>query len=133
MLVLFIGVVSLCAHKNKGQEEKTVSEKVERSIDTEEDVAVKDNNTAKINGLEVPAYDKNDEVIRRTAYTVSYNHETKIPKWVAWHLTADHVDGSLKRKDFDFTDDMSVVDPKGYKSDYWCNRIRSQGNHRKEW
>ena len=119
VLVLFIGVVSLCAHKNKGQEEKTVSEKVERSIDTEEDVAVKDNNTAKINGLEVPAYDKNDEVIRRTAYTVSYNHETKIPKWVAWHLTADHVDGSLKRKDFDFTDDMSVVDPKGYKSDYY--------------
>ena len=119
VLVLIVGVVSLCAHKNKGQEEKTVSEKVERSIDTEEDVAVKDNNTAKINGLEVPAYDKNDEVIRRTAYTVSYNHETKIPKWVAWHLTADHVDGSLKRKDFDFTDDMSVVDPKGYKSDYY--------------
>lgn len=119
VLVLIIGLVSLCAHKNKGQEENTVSEKVERCIDAKEDVAVQDNNTVNDNALEVPAYDKNDEVIRRTAYTVSYNHETKIPNWVAWHLTADHVDGPVKRKNVDFTDDMSVADPKGYKSDYY--------------
>ena len=47
VLVLIVGVVSLCAHKNKGQEEKTVSEKVERCIDAKEDVAVQDNNTVK--------------------------------------------------------------------------------------
>ncbi len=60
-------------------------------------------------------------MIRRLAYTLSYNHETRLPNWVAWHLTADHVDGPVKRKDVDFTDDESVAAPKGCKSDYYCS------------
>ena len=125
-VALLMGVTALCAHKMEKQDKGTVlteekNERVGDKLEGESEVESESESEceAGVASLEVPAYDKNDEVIRRTAYTVSYNHETKIPKWVAWHLTADHVDGPLKRKDFDFMDDMSVVDPKGYKSDYY--------------
>ena len=29
-----------------------------------------------------------EQILRRTAYVASYNKETKLPNWVAWHLTA---------------------------------------------
>ena len=124
VVALLMGVTALCAHKTEKQDKEAAltEEKRDRIVEADEERELKsteDKGTEDVSALEVPAYDKNDEVIRRLAYTVSYNHETKIPKWVAWHLTADHVDGPLKRKDFDFTDDMSVVDPKGYKSDYY--------------
>lgn len=135
VVALLMGVTALCAHKTEKLDKETALTE-EKSDRATEDVDDSDANDAEnreaddansgnksaveaVSALEVPAYGKNEEVIRRLAYTVSYNHETKIPKWVAWHLTADHVDGPLKRKDFDFTDDMSVVDPKGYKSDYY--------------
>ena len=124
VVALLMGVTALCAHKTEKKDKGTAltEEKRDRIVEADEERELKsteDKGTEAVASLEVPAYDKNDEVIRRLAYTVSYNHETKIPKWVAWHLTADHVDGPVKRKNVDFTDDMSVVDPKGYKSDYY--------------
>lgn len=61
---------------------------------------------------------KTSETIkRRTAYTVSYNHNTRQPNWVAWTLTRAHASGKLKRGDFE--DDMDMPSPKGTKADYF--------------
>ena len=54
---------------------------------------------------------------RRFAYTVSYNHGTRQPNWVAWTLTRSHASGKLKRGDFE--DDMDMPSPKGTKADYF--------------
>lgn len=75
------------------------------------------------NELEIPVtYGDIEETRRnRSSYTVSYNHETKQPNWVAWVLTADETDGPIKKKDYTFEDDDDIPDPKGYKSDYYMS------------
>jgi endonuclease G len=137
VVALLMGVTALCAHKTEKQDKETVLTE-EKSDRATEDVDGSDANDAEnreaddansgnksavedVSALEVPAYGKNEEVIRRLAYTLSYNHETRLPNWVAWHLTANHVDGPVKRKDVDFTDDESVAAPKGCKSDYYSS------------
>jgi endonuclease G len=39
-----------------------------------------------------------EQIIKRIAYTVSFNSTTKCPNWVAWKLTKDHTDGPYSRK-----------------------------------
>ena len=124
VVALLMGVTALCAHKTEKQDKETVltEEKRDRIVEADEERELKsteDKGTEDVSALEVPAYGKNEEVIRRLAYTLSYNHETRLPNWVAWHLTADHVDGPVKRKDGDFTDAESVAAPKGCKSEYY--------------
>ena len=70
-------------------------------------------------GLEIPIYKGklSQTIKRRTAYTVSYNHDTRQPNWVAWVLTREHASGNLPRADFE--DDMDMPSPKGTKADYY--------------
>lgn len=44
-------------------------------------------------GLELPAPLKGvpEKILKRTAYTVSYNSERKVPNWVAWELNRDRL------------------------------------------
>lgn len=53
-------------------------------------------------GLEIPVSKvKVSETIKhRLAYTVSYNHDTRQPNWVAWVLTGEHASGKLPRGKF---------------------------------
>ncbi len=44
------------------------------------------------------AVDRPEQILERIAYSVSYNHETRCPNWVAWTLTAEHTDGPHTRK-----------------------------------
>ena len=69
--------------------------------------------------LEIPKTPKgvSSTVKRRTAYTVSYNHDNREPNWVAWVLTSNHASGKLPRGDFQ--DDMDMPSPKGTKADYY--------------
>lgn len=39
-----------------------------------------------------------EQIIKRIAYTVSFNSTTKCPNWVAWKLTREHTDGPFSRK-----------------------------------
>lgn len=73
--------------------------------------------------LEIPLNPEGLEETRRSraSYTVSYNHKTKQPNWVAWILTADETNGPINKKDYDFEDDDDIPDPKGYKSDYFTS------------
>lgn len=59
------------------------------------------------------------QILRRTGYTVSYNRETKLPNWVAWHLTDDRTKGPAKRSGVDFTADTDVPAPRAEDSDYY--------------
>lgn len=72
-----------------------------------------------MDGLEIPVGNKQlSQTIRhRMAYTVSYNHDTRQPNWVAWVLTKEHASGKVQRVDFE--DDMDMPSPKGYKADYY--------------
>lgn len=56
-------------------------------------------------------------ILRKTSYIVSYNQETKLPNWVAWHLTADHTDGPYKRL-ANFHEDEDVPQPRATPYDY---------------
>ena len=70
-------------------------------------------------GMEIPVSKKkvSQTIRKRFAYTVSYNHDTRQPNWVAWSLTRAHASGKLKRGDFE--DDMDMPSPKGTKADYY--------------
>lgn len=50
----------------------------------------------------------------RLGYAVSFNPDTKVPDWAAFHLTADSIDGPFERQD-DFRADPDV--PEGERSE----------------
>lgn len=37
-----------------------------------------------------------EQILYRKGYVVSYNKDTKLPNWVAWKLTAEHVNGEAR-------------------------------------
>lgn len=57
------------------------------------------------------------QILNRIGYTTSYNFNTKCPNWVAWHLTADHTDGPIKRMS-NFYEEESVASPRATLEDY---------------
>ena len=58
-----------------------------------------------------------EQIVRWKAYIVSYNKDTKIPNWVAWHLTADHTDGPIRRMS-NFHEEEEVPTPRATLEDY---------------
>lgn len=60
-----------------------------------------------------------EQMLERTGYVVSYNKTTRLPNWVAWHLTAERTEGSAKRSDVDFAEDTDVPEPRATDWDYY--------------
>lgn len=58
-----------------------------------------------------------EQIYYKTAYIVSYNKDTKIPNWVAWHLTAEHTDGPYKRLS-NFHEEEDAPEPRATLQDY---------------
>ncbi len=58
------------------------------------------------------------QIMHKKGYIVSYNRDTKIPNWVAWHLTAAHVDGPHNRKGIKFHEDDEAEGVKVTTGDY---------------
>lgn len=56
-------------------------------------------------------------ILRRLAYTTSYNLKTRTPNWVGWVLTADHTDGEYARSNHSFAEDTDVPQPRAIYSD----------------
>lgn len=56
--------------------------------------------------------------LERAAYRLSYNPATRLPVWVAWHLTAEHTDGPYSRKGIKFAEDEDVPVPRATNMDY---------------
>ena len=69
--------------------------------------------------MELPARLKGvpEQIIRHTGFTLSFNREHNNPNWVAWTLTADHVDGEYSRGGHKFMEDMDVPEPRAAYSD----------------
>lgn len=57
-------------------------------------------------------------ILHRTGYTSSYNKDTKQPNWVAWHLTAEKVRGTIRRASNAWHEDESVPMPRANNFDY---------------
>lgn len=71
-----------------------------------------------IAGLELPKYDDAATILRRAGYTTEYDASNKIPRWVAWCLTSNHVTGSYKRDGKKFMEDEDVPAPRATHFDY---------------
>lgn len=66
--------------------------------------------------VRLPAHIPN-QLLSRTAYSLSYNKETLCPNWVAWHLTAEHSNGDWARSN-DYREDYNVPVPRATNEDY---------------
>lgn len=71
--------------------------------------------------IELPALrpSSGEQILRRSAYTASYNTETRLPYWVAWRITAERLDGSYGRKGLKFREDSDVPAPRATDWDYY--------------
>lgn len=67
---------------------------------------------------EITNTDISSQILVRKGYVVSYNKETRCPNWVAWHLTAAHTEGDVKRPSNAFHEDTDVPEPRVGKNDY---------------
>ena len=96
---------------------KPVIEKIKTGNDNETDRT----EVPKLN-LEIPAYTypgkyKNEIVLHRTGYTVSYNVYYKNPNWVAWELTREETKGETDRYN-KFMPDPDLPEPRVVHKDY---------------
>ncbi|MCR5078138.1 MAG: DNA/RNA non-specific endonuclease [Prevotella sp.] len=71
-------------------------------------------------GMEIPAGKAGAAslLLHREGYTACYNTETRVPDWVAWHLTASHTDGPVQRKGISFHEDEDAPLPRVDTYDY---------------
>lgn len=145
IIVLFL--FTACARKrsNVSTGIKTVEEEpvTNSEIDEEDSISLdtlnsKETDDQEINesaqniqGVEIPVIKQKvpNQILKRYAYTLSYNKSTRCPNWVAWKLTASHTDGPYRRKDFQFHEDMDVPSPRAYYSDYSHNGLGLQRGH----
>lgn len=67
--------------------------------------------------IPAPLSNNLEQIIRRKAFVISYNNGTKLPNWVAWHLTSEHTDGEYKRINT-FFEDVDVPAPRATNADY---------------
>lgn len=75
------------------------------------------------NRLELPDYCVKDSLIEYTGFVISYDEFRKVPRWVAYELTANHTNGPFSRKDKTFRRDETVnlmqADDFDYKRSGW--------------
>lgn len=64
-----------------------------------------------------PFSDFDMAILHRKSYVLSYNPNLKIPNWVAWHLTSEHIDGNVPRSG-DYREDLDVPAPRATNDDY---------------
>lgn len=64
--------------------------------------------------LEIPLskQGKNDLILKRSSYTLSFNKETNIPNWVAWQLDKKKLTEQVSRKGFNFRPDPDIAKSK---------------------
>lgn len=74
-------------------------------------------------GLELPAPSANrdEQILTREGYTVSYNSATLQPNWVAWRLTEERLSGPAKRPQRAFHEDEDVPEPRAVDADYYSS------------
>ena len=84
--------------------------------DTFADPVSRVDNKAKM--LELPSYDKSEHVLEYDGFTVSYNHTTLVPNWVAYELLDDELNGSYNTRSSNFSRDPNLVGEQASREDY---------------
>lgn len=70
-----------------------------------------------INLIPAPLNGTPEIILHKKSFVISYNPETKIPNWVAWHLKGEHTDGPFKRLG-NFYEEEDVPQPRATLEDY---------------
>ncbi len=78
---------------------------------------IREKTTSKELDNELGLTDSIGVILHRKAYKVSYNTAMRCPNWVAWHLTAEHIDGNIAR-DHTYYEDEEVPQPRATNEDY---------------
>ena len=74
--------------------------------------------------LPAPLTDRPEQILKRRAYTTSYNNKSKTPNWVAWHLTKAHTYGDHQRKNEVFFEDETIESSlRATDNDYYNSRF----------
>lgn len=68
--------------------------------------------------LEYPAYDESEDIIVYDGFTVSYNHVTLVPDWVAYELTSEELEVKYTSKSSNFSRDFNVKGSQASREDY---------------
>lgn len=69
------------------------------------------------NGVEIPEYTPEEDIVVKKGYTASYNHLTLVPNWVAWELTKKEAT-CFNEYTAAFQSDSEVLSPKANPDDY---------------
>ncbi len=101
-----VSLTNLAENSNKATQLSSLSSSVELPVISDE--------------IDIPALQADDQgqLLYRKGYIVSYNKETKLPNWVAWHLTSDHLADKVRRPGSAFHEDLSVPKPRATNDDY---------------
>lgn len=122
-LTVSLSIRACSHHKNYSQEEiqyaEPSTEPVEATNEEATEVSIPHEMPDSIVRICIPKPLEgiSEQIIRKSSYIASYNKDTKIPNWVAWHLTAAHTDGPVRRMS-NFYEEESVASPRATLEDY---------------
>lgn len=122
ILLITLIVIALFLYQNRNGN-VTVDGKLHELTEKAKSAVTNANTSANVNPspgkLEIPVSIRKREeiVLRRTAFTLSYNNAYKTPNWVAWELTRAETQGSESRKS-KFEPDPDLPEPRAEHSDY---------------
>lgn len=69
--------------------------------------------------LALPAFSDDSPIIRHSGFTLCYDEASRIPRWVAYELTAGETEGDAERDDFIFKMDPSFKRTQAMREDYY--------------
>lgn len=143
-LLYFIAIIAIffsaCAKKTTPRDytkptieyvPKANSTEISNNLDTTEVNQETAETETPPDGIEIPTIKVRiaSQILKRLAYTLSYNKDTRCPNWVAWKLTAEHTDGPYDRHNYKFHDDPDVPVPRANYHDYSYNRLGLERGH----
>ncbi len=70
-----------------------------------------------MDSLELPDYDSTEHILVYEGFTSSYNHQTLVPNWVAYELTAEETDGQYTSSS-NFSRDPHLKGRQASREDY---------------
>ena len=99
--------------------EERVASQVDKTLQRNAECRQETTSTAIPESMLLPSYEtsRGAQVIKHIGYTTAYDADYKTPQWVAWSITSEQAQGTIKRSD-NFAPDPDVRGAKAYPSDY---------------
>ena len=118
VVLLLLAVILIFNTKDKSSDVETIPS-VSEVIESE-DTGVKEGCSVYNYDFDIPLPLEGvpEQILHRKGYVASYNKDNRIPNWVAWKLTAEHVGGKVKRPGNAWHEDDDVPLPRATRHDY---------------